>query len=74
MASHPGVRIIALAIFVLLPATTFGQSVVGVLGIASEIAPIEKRLQNSREVTVQGYVFREGTLNGRAIRLEGRGR
>ena len=67
MSAHSGVRVVALALFVLLPATTFGQSVVGVLGIAGEIAPIEKRLQDSREVTVQGYVFREGTLNGRRV-------
>ena len=37
------------------------------LGIAAEIAPIEKRLKDSREITVQGYVFREGTLNGRRV-------
>ena len=67
MSAHSGVRIVALALFVLLPATTFGQSVVGVLGIAAEVAPIEKRLQDSREITVQGYVFREGTLNGRRV-------
>ena len=67
MSAHSGVRIVALALFVLLPATTFGQSVVGVLGIAAEVAPIEKRLKDSREITVQGYVFREGTLNGRRV-------
>jgi adenosylhomocysteine nucleosidase len=67
MSAHSGVRVVALALFVLLPATTFGQSVVGVLGIATEIAPIEKRLKDSREIPVQGYVFREGTLNGRRV-------
>jgi adenosylhomocysteine nucleosidase len=67
MSAHSGVRVVALALFVLLPATTFGQSIVGVLGIAGEITPIEKRLEDSREVTVQGYVFREGTLNGRRV-------
>jgi len=67
MSAHSGVRVVALALFVLLPATTFGQSVIGVLGIAAEIAPIEKRLKDSREITVQGYVFREGTLNGRRV-------
>jgi adenosylhomocysteine nucleosidase len=67
MSAHSGVRVIALALFVLLPATTLAQSVVGVLGITGEIAPIEKRLQDSREVTIQGYVFREGTLNGRRV-------
>jgi nucleoside phosphorylase len=40
---------------------------VGVLGIASEVAPIEKRLQDSRDVAVRGYVFRAGTLNGRQV-------
>jgi len=67
MTAHSGVRVVALALFVLLPATTFGQSVVGVLGIAAEIAPIEKRLKDSHEIPVQGYVFREGTLNGRRV-------
>src|SRR5262245_32466569 len=43
------------------------QSTIGVLGIAGEIAPIERRLQDSREVVVRGYVFREGTLNGRRV-------
>jgi adenosylhomocysteine nucleosidase len=40
---------------------------VGILGIAREIAPIEKRLKDVREVTVRGYVFRLGTLNGRPV-------
>src|SRR5262245_44338821 len=62
------VRIIAIAVLVQLsPTRAFAQSVVGVLGIASEIAPIERRLQNSREVPVRGYVFRVGTLNGRRV-------
>src|SRR6266498_4012540 len=43
------------------------QSVVGVLGIAEEIAPIEKRLQDSRERVIRGYVFRLGALNGRQV-------
>ena len=43
------------------------QSIVGVLGIEREIAPIETRLQGSREVPVRGYVFRVGTLNGRQV-------
>lgn len=43
------------------------QSVVGVLGIAAEVAPIEKRLQDSRETVVRGYVFHLGTLNGRQV-------
>jgi adenosylhomocysteine nucleosidase len=40
---------------------------VGILGIAREIARIEKRLQDVREVTVRGYVFRLGMLNGRPV-------
>jgi len=40
---------------------------IGVLGITREIAPIETRLQDSREVVVQGYVFRAGTINGRQV-------
>ena len=43
------------------------QSIVGVLGIEREIAPIEARLQGSREVPVRGYIFRAGTLNGRQV-------
>lgn len=43
------------------------QSIVGVLGIDREIAPIEARLQGSREVTVRGYVFRVGTLDSRQV-------
>ena len=68
MNIHPHVRFVALAgLVLLLPASAFSQSVVGVLGIAAEIAPIEKRLEDSREITVQGYVFREGTLDGRRV-------
>jgi adenosylhomocysteine nucleosidase len=43
------------------------QSMVGVLGLEREVAPIEARLQGSREVPVRGYVFRVGTLNGRQV-------
>ena len=43
------------------------QSIVGVLGIEREVAPIEARLEGSREVPVRGYVFRVGTLNGRQV-------
>jgi adenosylhomocysteine nucleosidase len=68
MKTDTCVRFVALTLIVLLvPAGAFSQSVVGVLGIAAEIAPVEKRLENSHEVVVQGYVFREGTLNGRRV-------
>ena len=43
------------------------QSMVAVLGIEREVAPIEARLQASREVPVRGYVFRVGTINGRQV-------
>ena len=57
-----------LAVLVLLlPASAFSQSVVGVLGIAAEIAPIEKRLEDSREITVQGTCSAKGTLDGRRV-------
>ena len=60
---------IAVAVFVLVvvPSAAVAQSVVGLLGIAREIAPIEQRLQDVREVTVKGYVFRVGMLNGRQV-------
>ncbi len=68
MNAHGGVRIVAVALLLLVfPADSLAQSVVGVLGIAGEIAPIEKRLQESREVAVRGYVFRAGTLNGQRV-------
>lgn len=68
MSAHFGVRTIALAALLLVFAKeTIAQSVVGVLGIAGEIASVERRLQDSREVAVRGYVFRVGTLNGRQV-------
>jgi adenosylhomocysteine nucleosidase len=51
----------------MLPSAALAQSVVGVLGIAREVAPIEKRLQDIHEVIVRGYVFRVGTLDGRQV-------
>ena len=54
-------------VLLLCPAAALAQSVIGVLGIAREIVPIEKRLQDVREVTVKGYVFRVGTLNGQRV-------
>lgn len=68
MKVHLGVCAVALTVLLhVFPTGAFGQSVVGVLGIASEIAPIEMRLEDSREVAVQGYVFRVGELNGREV-------
>jgi adenosylhomocysteine nucleosidase len=59
--------IVCLSTLLLSPAAALAQSVIGILGIAREIAPIEQRLRDVREVTVQGYVFRVGTLNGRQV-------
>ena len=68
MSDHSGVRTITLAVLLLVfPTLALAQSVVGVLGIAAEVAPIERRLQDSREVAVRGYVFRVGNLNGRKV-------
>lgn len=62
------IRIVTVTLLLLVfPTTTLAQSVVGVLGIAQEVAPIEKRLQDSREMVVRGYVFRLGTLDGRQV-------
>jgi adenosylhomocysteine nucleosidase len=38
-----------------------------VLGLAREVAPLERRLEAAHDVVVQGYVFREGTLNGHRV-------
>ncbi len=54
-------------LLVVLGGTAQAQSMVGVLGIDREVGPIEKRLQDSREVPVRGYVFRVGILNGRQV-------
>src|SRR4029453_12606706 len=59
------VRLTALCL--VFPTAALAQSVVGVLGIEREIAPIERALQDSREIAVRGYVFRVGTLNGRQV-------
>ncbi|OFW28587.1 MAG: hypothetical protein A3H97_05095 [Acidobacteria bacterium RIFCSPLOWO2_02_FULL_65_29] len=64
----PRARLVAATLLLLVvPTTALAQSIVGILGIASEIAPIEKRLQESREVSVRGYVFRVGTLDGQQV-------
>lgn len=62
------IRVVPVAVLALvLPGAALAQSVVGVLGIAEEVAPLEKRLQDTREVVVRGYVFRLGTLAGRQV-------
>ena len=59
----------ALLLLLVVPgaAQAQSQSVVGILGIASEVAPIEQRLLDTREVSIRGNVFRVGTLNGRQV-------
>ena len=51
----------------LFAAVVQAQPAIGVLGIEREVAAVEARLQDSREVAVRGYVFRVGTLNGRQV-------
>src|SRR5258706_4827356 len=67
MSIQFGARAVTLAVLLVFPTTALAQAVVGVLGIAGETAPIERALQDSREVAVKGYVFRTGTLNGRQV-------
>jgi adenosylhomocysteine nucleosidase len=50
-----------------VPCAALAQAPIGVLGITAEIAPIEKRLQDSHEVIVRGYVFHTGKLDGRDV-------
>jgi adenosylhomocysteine nucleosidase len=62
------VRLVTFALLVVLvPAAALAQSIVGVLGIPSEIGPIERRLVNSTEQTVKGHVFRLGTIGGQRV-------
>lgn len=65
MDAFPTLRLAALLL--LVSQSALAQPVAGILGIPREIAPIEQRLQDSREVNVRGYVFREGKLDGRSI-------
>jgi adenosylhomocysteine nucleosidase len=60
-------RVITLAIVSAVAAASAQAQTIGVLGITSEIGPIEKRLRDWREETVQGIVFRVGTLNDRPV-------
>jgi adenosylhomocysteine nucleosidase len=64
----PRTRISALSLcFVLVAGTALAQSVIGVLGIADEVRPLEQQIQNGRAVSVNGYVFRQGVLHGREV-------
>ena len=60
------IGIAALAIL-LASRSASAQSLVGVLAMGQEAAPLEKKLQDSREVVVQGYLFHVGTLDGRPV-------
>jgi adenosylhomocysteine nucleosidase len=61
------IRAAVLALLLAAPGAAHAQQVVGVLGIVQEITPIEKRLRDTRETTVEGIVFRTGTLNGQPV-------
>jgi adenosylhomocysteine nucleosidase len=61
------VALAVLVVLAMLPGAALAQAPIGVLGITAEIAPIEKRLQDSREVDVHGYVFHTGKLDGRQV-------
>jgi adenosylhomocysteine nucleosidase len=54
-------------VFLAVAPAAWAQSVVGVLGIPSEVVAVEQRLKDSHEVVVRGYVFRVGTLGGRQV-------
>ena len=60
-------RIVTLTILSAAVAPSAQAQTIGVLGITSEIGPIEQRLRDAREETVQGIVFRLGTLNDRQV-------
>jgi len=59
----------ALTLILVLVVASAAQSqpLVGVLGITREVAAVEQRLKDSREVVVRGFVFHVGTLNGRPV-------
>jgi hypothetical protein len=69
---NAGVRQLVTIVLLLLVlgcarAHTQPAALVGVLGITSEIVPVEKRVQDGRDVTVRGFVFRQGTIGGRPV-------
>ena len=68
MTRNCSIRTVAfLFLLILRPTDGWPQDVIGVLGITSEIAPIERQLTDSREVVVRGYRFRRGVLDGRQV-------
>lgn len=67
MTSNRRRSIVPAAFLVLLPTAAFAQPPIGVIGIAREVASVEARLQGAHDVVIQGYVFRDGTLNGQRV-------
>jgi len=67
MSDHSGIRTITLAILLLVfPTVALAQSVVGVLGIATEIAPIERQLKECSAGSALDHSGR-GEINSRNI-------
>jgi adenosylhomocysteine nucleosidase len=67
MTCRAAVAGIGALVLVAMASTAWAQSIVGVLGIPSEVIAVEQRLKDSYEVAVRGYVFRVGTLGGRQV-------
>lgn len=67
MSRRLGLSAVAVLVFLASATAAWAQALVGVVGIASEVVAVERRLQDVREVTVRGVVFRVGTLNGRQV-------
>lgn len=57
--------LLLLLLLFVTPAAAWAQSMIGVMGIPREVAAVEKRLEQARDVTIRGHVFRVGTLHGR---------
>ena len=67
MPRRPVISAVGVLVLLAVATAAWAQPIVGVLGIASEVIAVEQRLQDSREVTVRGHVFRVGTLSGRGV-------
>ena len=67
MPRLPAVIVVGALVLLAGATSAWSQPIVGVLGITSEVIAVEQRLQDAREVTVRGQVFRVGTLNGRPV-------
>lgn len=63
-------KLTAALTFILLVVVARGaqsQPIAAVLGITREVAAMEQRLTDRREVVVRGFVFHVGSLNGRQV-------